>query len=88
LPSEISTKEAKVRVEVVTATSPLKSAEVSFDGGEWMLIYPDDLVLDSPREVFTLVYRNLSPGEYLIAVRVLDAALHTTGEKFMLVVKP
>lgn len=86
--SEVSAREAKIRVEVVTTTAPLKSVEVSFDGGEWSLIYPDDLVLDSPNEVFTLVYRDLSPGEYLIAVRVLDGAVHMTSEKFLLVVKP
>jgi hypothetical protein len=86
--SRISTKETKIQVEVLTTTSPPKSVEVSFDGGEWAPIYPDDKVLDSPREVFTLVYQDLLPGEYLLAVRVLDAALHTTSEKFLLVVKP
>ncbi|MGQ9897784.1 MAG: hypothetical protein ACUVR8_09560, partial [Acidobacteriota bacterium] len=85
---EISRKEVKIQVEVTTAAVPPKSVEVSLDTGEWVPIYPDDLVLDSPREMFTLVYRGLPPGEYLIAVRVLDAALHVTGEKLLLTIRP
>ncbi|OYT70953.1 MAG: hypothetical protein CFK52_09560 [Chloracidobacterium sp. CP2_5A] len=87
-PSVISAKESKLRVEVAAPTAPFKSVEVAFNGGDWALIYPDDLVLDSPSETFTLIYQNLAPGEYLVSVRVLDAALHTTSEKFVFVVKP
>ncbi|MCS7080309.1 MAG: SMP-30/gluconolactonase/LRE family protein [Chloracidobacterium sp.] len=87
-PVVVAAKESKLRVEIVTTTAPLKSVEASFNGDDWTLIYPDDLVLDAPREVFTLTYQNLAPGEYLVSVRVLDAALHTTSEKFVLVVKP
>ncbi len=87
-PSIISAKESKLRVEVAATAAPLKSVEVAFNGGDWTLIYPDDLVLDSPSETFTLTYRNLSPGEYLVSVRVLDASLHMTSEKLVFVIQP
>lgn len=87
-PVVISAKESKLRVVVATATDPPRFVEASFNGGDWMLIHPDDLVLDAPNETFTLTYQNLAPGEYIVSVRVLDAALQTTSEKFVLVVKP
>ncbi|MFQ3640736.1 MAG: hypothetical protein SNJ62_12110 [Chloracidobacterium sp.] len=88
LPSVISEKESKLKVEILAAAFPLKSVEVAFNGGDWELIYPDDLVLDSASETFTLTYRQLLPGEYLVSIRVLDAALQTTSEKFILAIKP
>ncbi len=87
-PSIISAKEVKLQVKVTVTTEPPKLVEVAVNGNDWAPIYPDDLVLDSPQETFTLTYQNLVPGEYLVAVRVLDAALHTTSEKFVFVIRP
>ncbi len=54
------------------AASYLTRAEYSINGGDWMAIYADDGISDSPRETYTIDIRFLDPGEYAVTLRVFD----------------
>lgn len=55
-------------------TSPMRSAEISEDGKDWHDVYPDDGIVDSRSETFTVQVRNLAPGEHVIFLRAFDIA--------------
>jgi sugar lactone lactonase YvrE len=63
-----------VRFEAVDRISPLRSAEISFDGQPWTDVDSDDGIIDSLRETFTTHTPKLSPGEHLVTLRVYDTA--------------
>jgi hypothetical protein len=54
------------------AASYLTRAEYSINGGDWMAIYADDGISDSPRETYTIDIQFLDPGEYAVTLRVFD----------------
>jgi sugar lactone lactonase YvrE len=60
------------RFEASDAASLLQQAEYSLDAGPWQPVYPDDTILDSRSETFTLKLADLPPGEHLITLRVRD----------------
>jgi hypothetical protein len=61
-----------VRFEASDAASLLQQAEYSIDAGSWQPVYPDDGILDSRNESFTIRLADLPPGEHLITLRVRD----------------
>lgn len=63
---------AAVRAE--DASSPVRRAEYSIDGGPWQPLDAADGVADSRQETFALNARGLSGKEHLIVVRVYDAS--------------
>jgi sugar lactone lactonase YvrE len=65
---------AKVRFRAASNLSPLRSAEVSTDGGEWRPAASDDGIVDSRSQTFTVTLSGLKPGEHLILLRVYDTA--------------
>jgi sugar lactone lactonase YvrE len=62
------------RFEASDAASLLQQAEYSLDAGPWQPVYPDDTILDSRSESFTIRLTDLPPGEHLITLRVRDRA--------------
>jgi hypothetical protein len=63
-----------VRFEASDDVSLLQQAEYSLDAGVWQPVYPDDGILDSRGESFTIRLADLPPGEHLITLRVRDRA--------------
>lgn len=65
---------ARVRFEAEDAASILQSAEYSIDAGDWSPVYPEDGIIDSQRETFSITLGELAPGERLVTLRVRDRA--------------
>jgi hypothetical protein len=63
-----------VRFEVSDTASLLQRGEFSIDAGRWQPVDPDDGILDSRRESFTLRLPLLPEGEHLVTLRVRDRA--------------
>ena len=60
--------------EAADATGYITRGEYSVNGGEWISVYPDDGISDSPRERFTIeVNPTADANEYAVAIRVYDA---------------
>ena len=62
---------ARVRVTVEDDLNPLRTAEVSVDGGEWQPARPVDGLLDGRQEALTV---ELPATPHLVLLRVIDAA--------------
>ena len=60
------------RFEASDDASLLQQAEYSLDAAAWQPVYPDDGILDSRSESFTIRLADLPPGEHLITLRVRD----------------
>jgi hypothetical protein len=49
-------------------------AAYALDGGEWVPIFPDDGLFDTPSESITIPLPDLKPGTHILMVRATDAA--------------
>jgi WD40 repeat protein len=64
----------EVRFRASSDLSPLRSAEVSIDAGDWQPVRPDDGIMDSRSESFSVKFDALKPGEHLVLLRAYDIA--------------
>ncbi|MDQ3037529.1 MAG: hypothetical protein M3Y87_34360 [Myxococcota bacterium] len=53
---------------------PIARLERAVDGGEWVIFFPIDDLLDTRDERFELDLSSLSAGSHIVAVRASDAA--------------
>jgi len=77
-----STVEVKVRA--ADAASPLKACEYSIDAGPWTPVAPDDGVVDSETETFTILLDSPAGVERLLVIRAYDAANNSGLAKALL----
>ncbi|WP_406696500.1 WD40 repeat domain-containing protein [Singulisphaera sp. Ch08] len=52
----------------------LVKAAYALDGGDWVPVFPDDTLFDSPKETITVSLPDLKPGTHILVVRTTDAA--------------
>jgi hypothetical protein len=62
----------RVTFQASDAASYLTRAEYSINGGDWMPVYADDGISDSPREAYTVEVPLKTAGEYVVTIRVYD----------------
>jgi len=74
LSQNVSGASAEVHFSAEDSTSPLRSAEMSLDGQDWHDILPDDGIVDSRKETFTVKVPHLAPGEHILALRASDTS--------------
>ncbi|MEO6051724.1 MAG: hypothetical protein ABIP78_10395 [Pyrinomonadaceae bacterium] len=68
----ITGDKARVAFDAIDAASYLVRAEYSVNGGEWMPVYADDGISDSPNERYTIEIPVKSTGEYAVTIRIYD----------------
>jgi hypothetical protein len=73
-PARKTGAEAEIVFEAKDASSPIRRAEYSLDAGTWAPIDPEDGVLDSLRERFSLKLSALAAKEHVVVLRVYDGA--------------
>lgn len=66
------TDRVKIMFTADDAASYLTRAEYSINGGDWMTVYADDGISDSPRESYTIEVPVKSAVEYAVTIRVFD----------------
>jgi sugar lactone lactonase YvrE len=54
-------------------SSYINKAEYSINGGEWLTVYADDGIADSPNERFTVKVPDTATGEIVVTLRVFDS---------------
>jgi hypothetical protein len=52
----------------------ITKADYAIDGGEWVPVFPDDGLFDTPRETITIALPDLKPGAHVLVLRATDAA--------------
>jgi sugar lactone lactonase YvrE len=70
---QITGEKARVTFEASDAASYLVLAEYSVNGSDWLPVYADDGISDSPKERYTIEITAKTPGEYAVTIRVFDA---------------
>lgn len=56
-----------------SGTASLHQAEYQIDGGEWIIILPEDGITDGRSETYSLQLDRLPSGERVVSVRVIDS---------------
>jgi hypothetical protein len=74
LKQEVGPSGVSVQFQAEDVTSPLRGADTAIDGQEWVDILPDDGIVDSRQETFTVRLDRLDPGEHIVALRAFDTA--------------
>lgn len=69
---EIRNGRVTIRTVVADEVGPLTEAVYSLDGGSFVVLAPEDGLLDGPGESFSLRLGDLSAGPHTITVRVMD----------------
>lgn len=70
--ARITGEKARVVFEATDASSYLTRAEYSVNGGEWITVYADDGISDSPKERYTIEIPVKNAGEQAVTIRVYD----------------
>ena len=52
----------------------IAKAAYAIDGGDWVPVFPDDGLFDTPTETVTIPLADLKPGTHILVVRATDAA--------------
>jgi hypothetical protein len=72
--TEVNAGGVEVHFLVHDTVSPIRHAEASVDGEDWVDANSDDGIVDSMTETFSLKPGKLGPGEHVILLRAFDAA--------------
>jgi sugar lactone lactonase YvrE len=69
---QITGEKARVVFDALDSASYLTRAEYSVNGGEWMAVYADDGISDSPKERYSVEIPVKTAGEYAVTIKVYD----------------
>ena len=70
----VTGNKARVTFTTVDKFGYLSRAEYSINGGEWRSVYADDGISDSSQETYSFDVELPAAGEYIVTMRVFDAA--------------
>ncbi len=76
----------RVRGTASDSLGPVARLEAAIDGGEWRVVFPDDDLLDTRDEAFSIDVSSLPPGSHIVAVRAIDAAGNQTAAEITVTV--
>jgi hypothetical protein len=74
--------------EAISSSGAIARAEYSIDAGDWQIVFPADVLSDSPNESYAIQLPGLPPGEHTLAVQVIDHARNVTAAKVTFTVQP
>jgi flavin-binding protein dodecin len=63
---------AKITFEAASSSSAIARARYSVDAGDWMIVFPEGLLSDAPKERYQISINGLAPGEHTVAVQIAD----------------
>lgn len=69
----------RVRGTATDSLGPVARLEAAIDGGEWRVVFPEDDLLDTRDESFSIDVSSLPAGSHIVAVRAIDAAGNQTS---------
>jgi hypothetical protein len=70
----IATKSHGAVITLKDHLTRLVKAAYALDGADWVSIFPDDGLFDSPSETITVSLPDLKPGSHILVIRATDAA--------------
>ncbi len=79
--AEQASGEWHVRFTAHDAGSAIARTSYSLDAANWETVFPSGQLTDAPSENYDVVFRNLTPGEHTVTVRVFDQFENTATGK-------
>ena len=70
----IAPRDRGARVSLKDNLTRLVKAAYALDSGEWVPVFPDDGLFDTPGETITIRLPDLRPGTHVLMIRATDAA--------------
>lgn len=80
-------RSAQVRLDVQELTTRVTDARYSLDGGTFVRMFPDDKVLDEAEERFSFSLGELSVGEHVLVLEVVDFVGNVATGKLAISIK-
>ncbi|MGA8145512.1 MAG: hypothetical protein WB987_16610 [Candidatus Acidiferrales bacterium] len=81
LRAESNSPAARISFEAISASAAIEHAQYSVDAGDWLVVFPNGILSDAPKESYVVQLAGLAPGEHTIAVQVADRFANTTAAK-------
>jgi sugar lactone lactonase YvrE len=78
----------KASFDAIAASSSIARAEYSIDAGDWVLIFPTDVLSDAPKESYFMQLPGYPPGDHTLAVQITDDFGNTATAKVNFTVQP
>lgn len=90
--SALTFRAGRVHGTATDAMGPVARLEAAIDGGEWRVVFPDDDLLDSREEPFTIdpasvMLASLPAGSHIVAVRAIDAGGNQASSEITITVR-
>ncbi|HXN74356.1 MAG TPA: hypothetical protein VN861_17550 [Candidatus Acidoferrales bacterium] len=63
---------AKVTFQGSSPSSSIARARYSVDAGDWMIVFPEGLLSDAPKQSYQFSIAGLASGEHTVAVQIAD----------------
>jgi hypothetical protein len=70
---ELKASSARITFSIKDNLSAIASCKYSINGGKWKILFPDDLISDTPKEDYTLNLKIEKKGEYTVTFQAFDA---------------
>ncbi len=70
----LEAKPGGVSVAIRDDLTRIVKAAYALDGGDWVPVFPDDGLFDTPAESITIPLPDLKPGTHVLMIRATDAA--------------
>ena len=78
----------KASWDATISSGAIARSEYSIDSGDWKILFPTDLLSDSPKESYFVQLPGLPPGEHTLAVQVTDQFGNTAAAEVTFTVEP
>lgn len=78
----------KASWDATSSSGSIARSEYSIDSGDWKILFPTDVLSDSPKESYFVQLPGLPPGEHTLAVQVTDQFGNTAAAKVTFTVEP
>ena len=84
---QLTGRNASIQVSVQAGAAMLHQAEYQLDGGDWIIVLPEDGITDGHSERYTVLLQGLSPGDRVFSMRVVDGVGNISTRRAVLRVR-
>lgn len=84
---QLAGRDATIQVSAQAGAAMLHQAEYQVDGGEWIIVLPEDGITDGHSENYTVRLQGLAPGDRVFSMRVIDRVGNVSTRRAVLRVR-
>jgi hypothetical protein len=84
---QLAGRDATIQVTAQAGAAMLHQAEYQIDGGEWIIVLPEDGITDGHSESYTVHLQGLAPGDRVFSMRLIDGVGNISTRRAVLRVR-